>query len=872
MLRLHTFGGLFLDGEAARGPGRAAQRKRLALLAVLTTHRHRPLSREKLLGLFWPERPGAEGRHALAQLVYAIRHESGTGVLVSGADDLRTDPAGIGADVVDFLDALERGDLETAMRGYTGPFLDGFYLNDAPDFEHWVEEMRADFAARAMSALDTLGRDAAAGGRFGEAVEWQRRRAALDPLSGSAAFDLMRSLVAAGDPGSALRHGSVHERLRHAELGLPPDARIVALMAELRAGGVEPVARPPSAPLSSPAAVAGAAPSSLSRSTPRRRRSLLAAGAMVAALATGFGVLALRRLGARPAAVIPRLVVLGAIDGPDSTLALAVREALRSGLEGDPTIRVLGSTRMHEMLRLMARPVETRLSEPVATEVALRSGATFAVVGAAVPLGSGVEIVVRTVNPRTGQALQVLSEHAADGADVIPALVRIRENIRREAIGAAHSATLAPLPPVMTASLPALQDYALAREAMRAGNRERALLLAQAALGEDSMFPMANYLVGDLDWFSDRQRDAELHLTRALFQSDRLPLRERLLVQARFDELVADQSDSAMVLWQRLRQAFPDDGQAYEGMAWTLRALGRYPEAAAAADTALRLDSTSFAPSAANEVYALLDEGDTVGARRVVQEYRRQLSPGFVRQVAFCIAVRAHDWSRALAMYSDQPTTETVAYEHVGLLLNGRFDAARALLDTIRRLEPHHQFLPRAIVLQARAALAQQVPSAPGAVRDAARAALGWLASADLSAPAVARIAEHIAELAACAGDRGTIAAVRRLVVQRDNGHGRPSLTLALMTIAAADAFARGDYAVAAARAHAARSATFHGRSLALAGLLEADARAALGQRDRARALYAELARADQFAAGDLETWAVLQPEVERKALAVTVR
>src|SRR5437016_4699700 len=57
----------------------------------------------------------------------------------------------------------------------------------------------------------------------------------------------------------------------------------------------------------------------------------------------------------------PTLVVLGAIQGPDSTLTLAVREALRSALEGDPTIRVLGDTRTRETLRLMARPADARL-------------------------------------------------------------------------------------------------------------------------------------------------------------------------------------------------------------------------------------------------------------------------------------------------------------------------------------------------------------------------------------------------------------------------------------------------------------------------------------------------------------------------------
>ena len=47
----------------------------------------------------------------------------------------------------------------------------------------------------------------------------------------------------------------------------------------------------------------------------------------------------------------------------------------------------------------------------------------------------------------------------------------------------------------------------------------------------------------------------------------------------------------------------------------------------------------------------------------------------------------------------------------------------------------------------------------------------------------------------------------------------------------------------------------FHGRSLAHIALLEADARAALGERDAANDLYRRLLTPDEFAAGHLEVW-----------------
>ena len=861
MLQLRTFGGLSLTAGDGGAAGRGAQRRRMALLAVLAVQRHRPVSRDKLLGLFWPDRPSAEGRHSLAQLIYAIRHEFGDAVLVSGADDLRTDPAGVSADVIDFELCHDRGDLEAA-RCYTGPFLDGFYLNDAPEFEHWVDVVRADLALRYGTTLDALARAAGNAGHATEAGLWWRKRLALDPLNAGTTVDLMRALAAAGDTPGALRQAGLHQALRQAELDAGPDARVAAAAEALRDADL--AAEPTPAAVAQDAAPPDGRPVAMPRTPPRRLRvpaRWIAGAILVLALAAG-GLSQHRHISAGPPGM-PRLVVLGAIEGPDSNLALAVHEALRSGLEADSTIRVVGEARVHETLRLMARPADTRLVEPVATEIALRNGAAFAVVGTVVPVGVGLQVVVRAVNPRSGQARLTMSERAATGSDVIPALARIREGIRREAVGATRDAVLEPLPPVMTSSLAALLDYALAREALRKFDRPRALRLAEAALGEDSMFPMANYLVGDLDWFNDHQRAAELHLTRALFQTNRLPLRERLLVEARYEELVADQSDSALVLWQRLRDAFPGDGQAYEGMAWTYRALGRYAEAAAAADTALQLDSTTFAPSASNEVYALIDVGDTTRARMFIRQHRAGMFLVFGSQVEFYAALRARDWPRVLRAFPDPADSASDPYHHLALLVNGRFGEAASTLKRIREVLPRHQFLPRAISLQARAELAQGAPSHD--VRRSAREVLTWLETADLSAAATARLAERAAELAARVNDAATIAAARRLLERRDAGHGRPSIRLALCTVDAAAAMVRGDFRNAARLALAARARMFHGRSLALPALLEADARAALGDTAAAGALYTRLLTPNAFAAGDTETWAVLVPEVARK-------
>jgi DNA-binding SARP family transcriptional activator len=56
--------------------GVAVQRRRLALLALLAANPD-GLSRDRIIGLLWPERKEDRARHALAQLVHAVRRSMG---------------------------------------------------------------------------------------------------------------------------------------------------------------------------------------------------------------------------------------------------------------------------------------------------------------------------------------------------------------------------------------------------------------------------------------------------------------------------------------------------------------------------------------------------------------------------------------------------------------------------------------------------------------------------------------------------------------------------------------------------------------------------------------------------------------------------
>ncbi len=226
------------DGGALDGP--AAQRYPLALMALVATASDRTLSRSKLAGLFWPEAPESTARSRLNTHVHRIRAELGEVVLVSRGDELWLNPDALGCDVWRFERAVERGDLETAVETYGGPFLDGFHLKHAPEFEKDVERVRARLRASYREALESLAEAAEQRGEPETAARWWRERANGDPYDGRVIRRLMEALASANNRTAALRAAEVHARLVEEELGTAPSAEVRRLEERLREGPSAP--------------------------------------------------------------------------------------------------------------------------------------------------------------------------------------------------------------------------------------------------------------------------------------------------------------------------------------------------------------------------------------------------------------------------------------------------------------------------------------------------------------------------------------------------------------------------------------------------------------------------------------------------------
>jgi DNA-binding SARP family transcriptional activator len=238
MFRLITFGGLLLQQDGSLHLGPAAQRRRLALLAIIAASRGRGVNRERLLALLWPDSNPEAGKHSLYQAIHAIRRALGSDDVLVGSAALQLNPELIGSDVAEFEEANEQGAHERAVRLYRGPFLEGFRLEQAPEFEQWQDGERVRHGQEYTTALEALALGASKRGHHTDAVRWARRLAAADPVSTRAALGLIEALIAAGDRASALQFATVHASLVRQQLETEPDPAIESWIARLQAGEV----------------------------------------------------------------------------------------------------------------------------------------------------------------------------------------------------------------------------------------------------------------------------------------------------------------------------------------------------------------------------------------------------------------------------------------------------------------------------------------------------------------------------------------------------------------------------------------------------------------------------------------------------------
>ena len=225
---------MLLDGPDGPVSGRATQQRRLALLALVGSAGDRGRSRDQLISLLWPETDPRDARQHLSHSIYALRKSLGEEAVRTAGEYVRLSASDVEVDSLVFESAVDRGERAAAADVYAGPFMDGFFIDGAPEFEHWVDEERRRLAKLYVESLEEAGAEADQAGDYAASIRWWGRLVDQDPYNSATVVKLMQTLWAAGDPANALLAADEHAKRLRLDLGFEPTAEVVDLAASVR--------------------------------------------------------------------------------------------------------------------------------------------------------------------------------------------------------------------------------------------------------------------------------------------------------------------------------------------------------------------------------------------------------------------------------------------------------------------------------------------------------------------------------------------------------------------------------------------------------------------------------------------------------------
>ena len=612
MSELLTLGRVRLTTDRGDDSARTgSQPKRVALLAYLAIgETGKPVRRDSLLALFWPERTDEEGRRALRQALHYLRRVVGEDVIVAAGDELSLREGALECDAVAIERLVAEGRFNDALALYQGDFFNGFHVEEvAPELEEWVDRTRTRLRRRAATAAWSAADAAATANEAERAIELGRRACQLEPDQETGWRRLMSLQERLGDRAGALRtYDDLAARLER-EYGAEPAGETRALAERIRTRPhAATVAReepgPPTAletgESDTPVAVSEPAPDPLPHS--RWWRPALIGG-LVGVLAVAGALTAYQRL--RGPGDGPSLVAAGSLAARDrlvvaefanlagdSLLSAGITEAFRVDLSQSPLIRVLSTRQVAGALGRMERPPDAVLTDSLARDVAMREGAKAIVTGSIAKVGGAFTVSVQLVGTERGDVLAAFRETALDSSGLMPAVDRASKQLRHRIGESLRSLrSLPPLADETTGSLAALRKYTEGRRLMLAGRRPDAIRLYQQAIAIDTAFASA-YVGLSMAYNSiseeGRARDAA---RRAVAHQRRLSFFDRAFAVASYSYGIGDY-ETAIAEYTRVLERYPEEIRALNNLALVYQNRRQFATAESLFTRASAIDST----------------------------------------------------------------------------------------------------------------------------------------------------------------------------------------------------------------------------------------------------------------------------------------
>ncbi len=231
---------IFLDDQ----PLAITRKKSRALLYYLAAH-DKPLTREQILAVFWPDTDRVSAQQVLRTTLHGLRQALGAALVtedntLSLAPDTDIDARTFEANLQHPTSNLQL--LTSTVQLYRGDFLTGFALSDSTEFDDWLAEQQEHCRRLAIRGFIALARLHEQRQNYPAALEALDRALTFDPLQEDVQRSALRVHYLAGDRTGAIRRYEALRKLLDEEMGVPPMAETRALYDKIitdQATGIE---------------------------------------------------------------------------------------------------------------------------------------------------------------------------------------------------------------------------------------------------------------------------------------------------------------------------------------------------------------------------------------------------------------------------------------------------------------------------------------------------------------------------------------------------------------------------------------------------------------------------------------------------------
>ena len=325
---------------------------------------------------------------------------------------------------------------------------------------------------------------------------------------------------------------------------------------------------------------------STSRLGARKTVAFATVSVLVAAVAAGAWVWHTRR-----AAMLTEkdTIVLGdfANSTGDPVFDETLREGLSVQLEQSPFLSLVSEEGIHQTLRMMGQPANSRLTPQITREVCQRTNSTAALDGSIALIGIRYNLILRAMNCANGDLLSSTEAQANDKSHVLDALTQAASEMRTK-LGESLSTVEkynTPLQQATTPSLEALQAYSLGFKAEGAGDLSRAFAFYERATQIDPNFAMA-YL--GMAGAGESVPGAESS-RKAFVLRDRVSALEKLIIEEEYVFYASGDLTKGLQICELGERTYPRSSIFHEDRGQGLAFLGEYESGLKESLEALRL-------------------------------------------------------------------------------------------------------------------------------------------------------------------------------------------------------------------------------------------------------------------------------------------